>query len=138
MNGLMDRSYKITDAGGVGKFLAVVQGAAAAEVTKPGGAGVGKVVGVTQDDQLTQNRSVRVRSFGRTFGIAAAAIAVGDAVDVNAATGKFRSAQTRLAQATAGAAEVVNVVGYAETAAAADNDMFEIRLNIFSKGTPVS
>ncbi len=138
MNGLMDRAYKITDAAGVGKFLAVVQGANAGEVTKPGGAGVGKVVGVTQEDQLTQNRNVRVRSFGRTFGIASGAIAVGDAVDINAATGKFRSAQARLAAATAGAAEVVNVVGYAETAAAADGDIFEIRLEIFSKGTPVS
>lgn len=138
MNGLYDRSYKITDAAGVGKFLAVVQGTNAGECAKPSGAGVGNCIGVTQEDQLTQNRSVRVRSFGRTFGVAAGAIAVGDAVDISANTGKFRSAQTRLAQATAGAAEVVNVVGYAETAAGADGDIFEIRLAIFSKGTPVS
>ncbi len=131
------RSYKITDAGGVDKFLAVVRDGAGA-VKKPTGAGVGLCVGFTQEKQATQNRSVRVKVAGYTFAVAAAAITAGDAVDINGTTGKVRSAQARLAAATAGAAEVVNVVGYAETAAGADGDMIEVRIAIFSKGTPVS
>lgn len=131
-------SYKVTDVGGVAIYRAVVQGANAGEVAKPGGAGVGKCVGFTQEAQGTQNRSVNVKEVGRTFAVAGAAIAVGDAVDINDNTGKVRSCQARLAAATAGAAEVVNVVGYARTAAGADGDIIEIQIAVFSKGTPVS
>lgn len=133
----MYRSYKITDAAGVDKFLAVVQGTNAGEVTKPGGAGVGKCIGFTQEKQATQNRSVSVKTFGWTKAVAAAAIAVGDAVDINAATGKIRSCQTRMA-AGVGTADIVNVVGYAETAAAADGDEIEIRIFIFTVKQAVS
>lgn len=131
------RSYKITDAGGVTKFLAVVQGTNAGEVKKPTGADVGFCKGITQEDQATQNKSVRVKRTGFTFAVAAAAIAVGDAVGINGTTGKLKSVQTAMAAAP-GVAGVVNVVGYAETAAAADGDIFEIHIDIFTVKTAVS
>jgi hypothetical protein len=130
------RSYKITDAGGVDKHLAVVRDGAGA-VKKPTGAGVGLCVGFTQEKQATQNRGVRLKVAGYTFAVAAAAITAGDAVDINGTTGKIRSAQTRM-NAGVGTADIVNVVGYAETAAGADGDIIEVRIAIFTVKQAVS
>jgi len=131
------RSYKIEDAAGVGKFLAVVQGSAAGAVKKPAAADEGKCVGITQEDQLTQNRSVNVKKSGFTFGVAGAAIAAGDAVGIAGNTGKLKSVQTAMAAAP-GVVAVVNVVGYAETAAAVDGDIFELEIQRFTVKTALS
>lgn len=131
------RSYKITDAAGVGKYLAVVQGTNAGEVKKPGAADAGKCKGITQEDQLTQNRSVLVKRSGFSFGVAGGAIAVGDAVGIHGTTGKLKSVQADMA-ADPGVAKVVNVVGYAETAADADGDIIELHIDIFTVKTAAS
>lgn len=134
----MYKTYKITDAAGVSKYRAVVRGANEGEVAKPGAAGDGKCVGFTDEAQALQNKPVKVAVAGFAFATASGAIAYGDAVEIADNTGKIRSCQARLAAATAGAAEVVNVVGYAEKAAGADGDVIPIRIAVFSKGTPVS
>lgn len=131
------RSYKITDAAGVLIYRAVVQGANAGEVKKPAAADEGKAVGFTQEAQATQNKSVLVKEAGRTFAVAAGAIAVGDAIGIADATGKVKSVQTDMAAAP-GVAKVVNVLGYARTAAAADGDMIEAQIAIFTVKTAVS
>lgn len=122
------RTYKITDASGVLIYRAVVQGAAAGEVAKPAGANAGKFVGVTQEAQGTQNKSVRVKESGRTFAVASGAIAVGDAVSIGDSSGKLQSCQTGYVAAP-GTAALVYCVGFARTAAGADGDIFEVQLN---------
>lgn len=131
------RSYKITDAAGVLKFRAVVQGANGGEVAKPGGANADKLVGVTQEDQATQNKNVLVKESGRTYAVAAGAIAVGDAVNIADNTGKFQSCQAAVA-AGAGAFATTYVSGRARTAAGADGDIFELEIQPFVVKTPAS
>lgn len=122
------RSYKIMDAAGVGKFLAVVQGTNAGEVKKPTAVNDGKFVGITQEEQATQNKSVNVKRAGFSFAIAGGAIAVGDAVQIHDTDGRLQSCQTDYA-AAAGTAKLVYCVGFAETAAGADGDIFELRIH---------
>lgn len=131
------RTYKIEDSGGVAKYLAVVVGAAEGGVKKPAAADAGKCVGITQEAQATQNKSVRVKRSGYSFATASAAIAFGDAVGIAGTTGKLKSVQTDMAAAP-GTAKVVNVVGYAETAAGADGDLFEIFVQPFTVKTAAS
>ena len=125
------RSYKITDAAGVSKFRAVVQGTNAGEVKKPSAENEGKFIGITQEDQGTQYRSVRVQESGRTFAVAATGtIAVGDYVRIADSAGTMNSAQTD-AVAVPGTAKVNYVIGVARTAAAADGDIFELEIQPF-------
>jgi hypothetical protein len=121
----------------VGKFLAVVQGAAAGEVKKPAAANEGKFMGMTQEDQGTQNKSVLVKRAGFSFAVAGGAIAVGDAVSIGGATGKLASCQIDYA-AGVGVAKQVYCVGFAETAAGADGDIFELRIHPHQVKTAVS
>ena len=132
------RSYKITDGAGVYKFRAVVQGTNAGEVKKPAAENEGKFVGVTQEDQATQYRSVRVQESGRTFAVAATGgIAVGDYVRIADSAGKMNSAQSD-AVATPGSAKVNYVIGVARTAAASDGDIFELEIQPFCVKTAAS
>jgi hypothetical protein len=121
------RSYKITDAAGVLANRAVVQGTNAGEVAKPGAANAGKFVGITQEAQATQNKSVLVKESGRSFAVASGAIAVGDAVNIGDTTGKVASCQTGYV-ATPGTAALVYCIGFARTAATADGDIIEIQI----------
>ncbi len=121
-------TYKITDAAGVGKFLAVVQSTNAGEVKKPTGANDPKFIGITQEAQATQNKPVVVKELGRSFVIAGGAIAVGDAVQIHDTDGRVQSCQTDYA-AAAGTAKLVYCIGFARTAAGADGDIIEIDIH---------
>lgn len=131
------RSYKITDAAGVGKFLAVIRGTNAGEAKKPTAADEAGCVGITQEEQATQNRSVAVMTEGFTFAVAKSAIGYGDAVGIAGTDGKLKSVQTAMLAAP-GTPAVVNVVGYAETPAANENDIFVLRIAIFTVKTAAS
>jgi hypothetical protein len=124
------RAYKITDAAGVLQHRAVVQGTNAGEAKKPSAENEGKFIGVTQEAQATQNKSVVVKEAGRTPAVAAGIISVGDYVRIGDNTGKFTSAQTD-AIAAPGTAKVNYVVGVARTAAGADGDIFELEIQPF-------
>lgn len=137
MNGIY-RTYKIEDASGVLQYRAVVQGAAAGAVKKPTAVGAGKIIGITQEEQATQNKSVSVKRSGFSFAVAAGQIAVGDAVEIADTTGKLQSAQAKLEDLSEATAVVHHFVGLAETAAGADGDMFEVFIHPFSKLTPIS
>ncbi len=132
-----DRSYKITDAAGVLQYRAVVQGTNAGECKKPSAENEGKFMGVTQEAQATQNRSVLVREAGRTFGTAAGVISVGDYVRIGDSAGKFTSAQADVVLAP-GSAKINYVVGVARTAAAADDDVFVMQIQPFVAKTAAS
>jgi hypothetical protein len=131
------RSYRITDAAGVLIFRAVVQDAAAGDVKKPAAANAVGFVGVTQEAQAIQNRSVLVKEAGRTFVVAAGAIAVGDYVNIADATGKVASCNATVIAAP-GAASATYVLGVARTAAAADGDLIEVEIQPFVAKTAVS
>ena len=128
------RTYKITDAAGVLAGRVVVQGTNAGECKKPSSADEGKAIGITQEAQATQNKGVLVKESGRSRVVAAGVIAVGDAIGIADNTGKVKSVQTDMAAAP-GTAKVVNVLGYARTAAGADGDEIEVQINIFTVKT---
>jgi hypothetical protein len=130
------RAYKITDATGVLQYRAVVQDGAGA-CKKPAGANAPKFVGVTQEDQPNQYRSVTVKESGRTFAVAAGAIAAGDAVAIGDNTGKVVSCQADY-EAAAGVAKLVYCIGFARTAAGADGDIFEFEIRPHLVKTPAS
>jgi len=131
------KGWKVTDAAGVLQFRAVVQGTNAGECKKPSAANEGKFVGVTQEAQDTQNRTVLVKESGRSFAVAAGIISVGDYVRIADNTGKIESAQTD-AIAVPGSAKVNYVIGVARTAAGADGDICEIQIQPFVVKTAVS
>lgn len=110
------RSYKADAAIAVG--LAVIGGAAVDSVALPGGANV-RALGVTAAAVDAAGKPVSVVEFGEVKAVADAAIARGDYVMVNAATGK-------LAPIGATAGTNYHVVGIALEAAAAQNDTFAL------------
>lgn len=132
------RSYKIEDAAGVLIHRAVVQGTVAGAVKKPSAENEGKFIGITQEAQATQYRSVPVKESGRSFVVAAGVIAVGDAVQIGDNTGKVVSAQVELVDVDVNPAALVYVIGFARTAAGADGDLIEIQIQPFVKCTPVT
>lgn len=133
----MYETYKITDAAGVLAHRAVVQATAAGEVSLPGGANAGKFVGLTQEAQAAQNGPVRVKTGGRAFAVAGAAIAAGDYVNIGGVTGKVASCQTA-AVAAPGTAALTYVIGIARTGAGADGDVIEIEIRPFLAKTAAS
>ncbi len=128
-------TYKITSAGGVLQYRAVVQGANSGEVTLPAGANAPKFVGVTQAAQPGQNRGVSVQETERTFAVAMGAINAGDAVNIGDNTGKFASCQVSYS-AEPGLDELVYCVGFARTAAALDGDIFQLQIQPHLVKTP--
>jgi hypothetical protein len=134
---VLDKTYTIDDSGGVGQFVAVVQGAAAGGCKKPTGANAGQFLGFTQEAQATQNKGVSVRKLGISWAIAGSAITAGDYVRIAGTTGKVESAQTD-AIAAPGTAKVNYVIGTAETAASTDGDIIQVLIGPFVVKTAVS
>src|SRR4051794_24264965 len=124
----MFTTRRITDAAGVGIYLAVVQDTAERDVKKPAAANAGKFVGITQEAQATQNKGVRVKTDGPSFATASGVIAVGDYVNIAGSSGKLASCQTSVAAGLANPASVIYVIGQAISAAAADGDIFEVEI----------
>jgi hypothetical protein len=133
----MYETFRIQDAAGVSKYRAVVQGTLAGDIAKPAGAHVAKFVGITQEDQATQWKGVRVKTCGRTFAVASNATAVGDYVGIADNTGKVVSNHAA-AIAAPGEAANVFVIGVARTAAQADGDIIEIDIQPFMVKTAAS
>ncbi len=134
---VLDKAYKIEDAAGVGQYLCVVQGAAEGGCKKPAAANATKFLGVTQEEQTNQNKGVAVRKLGITRVVASGVIAAGDFVNIAGATGKVQSCQAAV-DAAAGAFAQTNVIGMAETAAAADGNIIQVTLCPFVVKTPAS
>lgn len=122
------RTYKITDAAGVLAHRAVVRGTNDGECKKPTAANVGKFVGITAEAQATQNKPVPVDVDGVVFGVASGAISYGDMVNIADTGGKLASVEATVALGLVNPAAVQYVVGFAETAAAADGDLFKVRI----------
>lgn len=123
---LMDKTYKISTAGGVAAGRVVVAGSASGECAPPGAANAGAILGVTMHDQLTAGRSVTVRKAGIAEVVAASAISAGAPVNIHGATGKVKPI-------TEAAGTKVNCLGFAENAAAVDGDLVEVFISIHER-----
>lgn len=112
---------RLAEGGAIGAGLAVIAGTDTNKQCKlPTGAG-DRALGLTYAGGDAVGRPVTIVTDGQTKGTASAAIAVGDPVEVADTAGKLRTA----APATGVNA---NVLGFAQTSAAADGDEFEVQL----------
>jgi len=128
---ILDKAYKITDSGGVGASLVVVQGTNAGECTLPGAENAGAILGVTVHGQPLQNQNVSVRKAGVAGVVAAGAISVGDPVNIAGASGKVQTI-------TVDASGKANCLGFAETAASADGDIIEVFISLHERNVATS
>ncbi len=134
---ILDKSFKIEDAAGVGQFLAVVIGANDGGCKKPAGANASGFVGFTQESQTVQNKAVPVRVQGISRAVAKGSIAYGDRVQIADNTGKVQSCEAAIAAILQNPAALVNVVGRA-MATAADGDIIPVLIQDYAVVTPVS
>lgn len=128
-NYLLDKAYTITDSGGVGANLVVVQGTNDGECALPGAANAAKILGVTSFSQPNQGRSVSVRKAGIARVVAAGAVNAGDPVNVAGTSGKVKAVNES-------AGTLANCLGFAETSATADDDIIEVFISIHERTVP--
>lgn len=107
-----------SEGGAIGSGLAVIQGTASNQAKLPGGANV-RALGITgfAVDAAAKQQAVIIAGVAKA--VADAAVSVGDYVMINAATGK-------LAPVGATAGTNYHVVGIALSAAAAQDDEFDV------------
>jgi hypothetical protein len=135
---LLDVTYTIDDAAGVGQNIAVVQGAAYGTCKKPAAANAAGFLGITKTKQSVQNKGVSVAKLGIVPAIAAGAITRGDRLNIADNTGKVQSCEATVAAALAGAATVINVIGQAENSVANAGDIVYVNLAPCSVALAVS
>jgi hypothetical protein len=131
-------SFKITNAGGVTAYTAVVQDTTGDGLCKiPTAANAKAFLGIVTDDQLNQNQGVSVQMTEDVTAIASGAIAVGDLVNIANNTGQLQSCQATVDSAP-GTAGVLYVVGQALTAAVNAGDFFRLQIRPHEVKTAVS
>jgi hypothetical protein len=135
---LLDLTYTIDDAAGVGQFVAVVQGAADGSCKKPAAANAAAFLGFTKTAQAKQNKGVSVARMGIARALAKGAITRGDRLNIATNAGDVQSVEAAVAGITAGAAAIYNVVGTAENSTVNDGDIVYVKINPFSVVLPVS
>lgn len=123
---LLDKAYAIDEAGGVGAYLVVVQGANAGEAKLPAAANAGGMLGVTVHSQSRQGAHVAVRKAGIARVTAAGAIGLGAPVNIDGTSGKVKAIDEA-------ATTHIECLGFAETAAAADGDVIEVFISIHER-----
>lgn len=117
---VLDKTYKITSAGGVTQYRAVVPATNDGECKLPTGANQ-LAWGITQEAQPSQNENVTVRKYGISRAYAASAISKGAYVEVADATGALRASDLTTVP---GSATLHNVLGVAESSANAGEVLF--------------
>ncbi len=122
---VLDKTYKITAVGGVGRYLAVVPGTNDGDCQLPTGANQVSY-GLTQESQPTQNENVIVRKYGITRAVANSPINKGDYVEVAGTTGNLQTANLTALPLTA---TLHHVLGIAESSAAALGQIFFVFLS---------
>jgi len=117
---VLDKTYIVEEAAGLGKYLAVIPGTSDQQVKVTGATAAGVVVGITQEAGAN-GKPVAVRKMGISRAVAAGIILRAAYVELAGDTGKLQSATL-----TAGTAAVHHIVGQAETPAGADGDIFYV------------
>jgi hypothetical protein len=130
---VLDKTYRVTEAAGIGKYRAVVAGTADTDVKLPT-AGNQLSRGITQEAQPNQNANVAVRKYGISRAYAKSTVTKGDYVEVGDATGALRKADLTTVP---GAATLHHVLGIAETSAN-DGEIFLVFLSPNPVVMPVS
>jgi hypothetical protein len=130
---VLDKTYRVTEAAGIGKYRAVVAGTADTDVKLPT-AGNQLSRGITQEAQPNQNANVAVRKYGISRAYAKSIVTRGDYVEVGDATGALRKADL---STVPGAATLHHVLGIAETSAN-DGEIFLVFLSPNQVVMPVS
>lgn len=122
---VLDKTYKITSVGGVGRYLAVVPATNDNDCQLPTGANQ-LSYGLTQESQLTQNENVIVRKYGISRAVANSPINKGDYVEVAGTTGNLQTANLTTLPLIA---TLHNVLGIAESSATALGQIFFVFLS---------
>ena len=130
---VLDKTYKVTEAAGVGKYRAVVPGTNDGECKLPTAANQISF-GITQEAQAKQNENVTVRKYGISRAYAKNAVTKGDYVELGDTAGALRKADLTTVP---GAATLHHVLGIAETSAA-DGEIFFVFLSPGPVVMPVS
>lgn len=130
---VLDKTYKATDAGGIGKYRAVVPAANDGECKLPTGANQ-LSYGLTQEAASAAGRNVTVRKYGISRAYASGTINKGDYVEVAGASGALRRADLTTVP---GSATLHHVVGIAESSAA-DGEIFFVFLSPNAVVVPVT
>jgi hypothetical protein len=130
---VLDKTYKVIEAAGIGKYRAVIPGTNDGECKLPTAANQ-LSFGITQEAQSKQNENVTVRKYGISRAYAKGAITKGDYVEVGDTAGGLRKADLTTVP---GAATLHNVLGIAETSAA-DGEVFFVFLSPNPAIMPVS
>jgi hypothetical protein len=117
---VLDKTYKVTNSGGVTQYRAVVPGTNDGECKLPTGANQ-LAWGITQEAQPNQNENVTVRKYGISRAYAAASITKGAYVEVADSTGALKASDLTTVP---GSAALHNVVGIAESSATAGEVLF--------------
>lgn len=122
---VLDKTYKVTNAAGVGRYLAVVPGTNDGDCQLPTGANQFSY-GITQEAQPTQNENVIVRKYGITRAVANSAINKGDYLEVAGTTGNLRSADLATIPGTS---TVHHILGIAESSASGSGQIIFVFLS---------
>jgi len=130
---VLDKTYKVTDAGGVTQYRAVVPGTNDGECQLPTAANQ-LAWGITQEDQPNQNENVGVRKYGISRAYAADTISKGEYVEIADSTGALRAADLTTVP---GSATLHNIVGVAESSAT-EGEVFFVFLSPGPVVVPVS
>jgi hypothetical protein len=130
---VLDKTYKVIEAAGIGKYRAVIPGTNDGECKLPTAANQ-LSFGITQEAQSKQNENVTVRKYGISRAYAKGAITKGDYVEVGDTAGGLRKADLTTVP---GAATLHNVLGIAESSAA-DGEVFFVFLSPNPAIMPVS
>jgi len=130
---VLDKTYKVTEAAGIGKYRAVIAGTDDADVKLPTAANQ-LARGITQEAQAKVNANVAVRKYGISRAYANGTITKGDYVEIASATGDLRKADLATVP---GSATLHHVLGIAETSAA-NGEIFFVFLSPNPVVMPVS
>ena len=109
---VLDKTYTETDANGVGKYYAVISGAADGQCMLPTAASQ-VALGITQEAQAKQYENVVVRKYGISRFYAKGAVNRGDPLEVSGTTGQLQKATL-----APGTAAVHFILGYSESTVA--------------------
>ena len=112
---------RLAEGGAIGAGLAVIPGTDNNQQCKLPTAAGERALGLTFAGGDAVGRPVTIVTDGQSKGIASAAIAVGDPLEVAGASGKLRKAAPTVGVNA-------NVLGFAQTSAAADGDEFDVQL----------
>jgi len=130
---VLDKTYKVTEAAGVGRFRAVVPGTNDGDCKLPTAANQFSL-GITQEAQSKQNAGVAGRKYGISRAYAKGTISKGDYVEVGGTDGTLRKADL---STVPGSATLHHVLGIAESSAA-DGEIFFVFLSPNPVVMPVS